>query len=178
MLLCFAILASCPSCLSFSLSFFLSFFPTDERDDDLKCETERPYDSSRLRSAADSFCRSRRSCMIHCRNISRLFLSEGFLVLLFFLKKKFISLVSLPCDLYFLVFWFFFLFCFVFVFLFFKLVFAYSSHTQPNIPHTHSPPLADIYIGCVSYAHNVAAAGKFIAIVSTTVETGRSFVVS
>eukprot|EP00054_Salpingoeca_dolichothecata_P027228 m.198792 g.198792 ORF g.198792 m.198792 type:complete len:446 (-) comp25899_c3_seq1:154-1491(-) len=29
----------------------------------------------------------------------------------------------------------------------------------------------DIYIGCVSYAHNVAAKGKFICICSTTVET-------
>ncbi len=30
----------------------------------------------------------------------------------------------------------------------------------------------DVYIGCVSSAHNVAAEGKYIAICSTTVETG------
>ena len=29
----------------------------------------------------------------------------------------------------------------------------------------------DIYVGCVSFAHNVAAAGHYVAIVSTTVET-------
>lgn len=31
---------------------------------------------------------------------------------------------------------------------------------------------ADIYVCMISYAHNVAAQGKYIAIVSTTVETG------
>ena len=30
----------------------------------------------------------------------------------------------------------------------------------------------DIYICCISYAHNIAPKGKFIAICSTTVETG------
>lgn len=30
----------------------------------------------------------------------------------------------------------------------------------------------DIYVCMISYAHNVAAQGKYIAIVSTTVETG------
>jgi len=29
----------------------------------------------------------------------------------------------------------------------------------------------DIYVGCVSFAHNVAAEGHYVAIVSTTVET-------
>jgi Rab GDP dissociation inhibitor len=29
----------------------------------------------------------------------------------------------------------------------------------------------DIYISCVSFAHNVAPKGKYIAMVSTTVET-------
>ena len=29
----------------------------------------------------------------------------------------------------------------------------------------------DIYVGCVSFAHNVASAGHYVAIVSTTVET-------
>jgi len=32
--------------------------------------------------------------------------------------------------------------------------------------------LLDIYVGCVSFAHNVASEGHYIAIVSTTVETG------
>lgn len=31
---------------------------------------------------------------------------------------------------------------------------------------------ADIYVCMISFAHNVAAQGKYIAIVSTTVETG------
>ena len=31
--------------------------------------------------------------------------------------------------------------------------------------------ILDIYVGCVSFAHNVASAGHYIAIVSTTVET-------
>lgn len=31
--------------------------------------------------------------------------------------------------------------------------------------------IADIYVCMISYAHNVAAQGKYIAIVSTTVET-------
>ena len=30
---------------------------------------------------------------------------------------------------------------------------------------------ADIYVSCVSFAHNVAAKGHYIAMVSTTVET-------
>lgn len=30
---------------------------------------------------------------------------------------------------------------------------------------------ADIYVCMISYAHNVAAQGKYVAIVSTTVET-------
>lgn len=36
---------------------------------------------------------------------------------------------------------------------------------------TESLSPTDIYVGCVSFAHNVAAAGHYIAIVSTTVET-------
>lgn len=32
-------------------------------------------------------------------------------------------------------------------------------------------PRADIYVCMISYAHNVAAQGKYIAIASTTVET-------
>ena len=32
--------------------------------------------------------------------------------------------------------------------------------------------VADIYICCISHAHNIAPKGKFIAICSTTVETG------
>lgn len=31
--------------------------------------------------------------------------------------------------------------------------------------------LADIYVSCVSFAHNVASQGHYIAMVSTTVET-------
>lgn len=38
-------------------------------------------------------------------------------------------------------------------------------------PHDPSPRPPDIYVCLVSWAHNVAAPGKFIAIVSTTVET-------
>lgn len=30
---------------------------------------------------------------------------------------------------------------------------------------------SDIYIGCISFAHNVVPKGKYVAIVSTTVET-------
>ena len=33
------------------------------------------------------------------------------------------------------------------------------------------PFFLDIYVGCVSFAHNVASEGHYIAIVSTTVET-------
>ena len=32
--------------------------------------------------------------------------------------------------------------------------------------------IADIYISCVSFAHNVASKGHYLAMVSTTVETG------
>lgn len=31
--------------------------------------------------------------------------------------------------------------------------------------------LADIYVSCVSFAHNVASKGHYLAMVSTTVET-------
>ncbi len=30
---------------------------------------------------------------------------------------------------------------------------------------------SDIYVGCISFAHNVVPKGKYVAIVSTTVET-------
>ena len=36
-------------------------------------------------------------------------------------------------------------------------------------PYPLNPP--DIYVCMISYAHNVAAQGKYIAIISTTVET-------
>jgi len=42
---------------------------------------------------------------------------------------------------------------------------------QIIIPQAQANRRSDIYISCVSFAHNVAAAGKYIGIVSTTVET-------
>lgn len=42
---------------------------------------------------------------------------------------------------------------------------------QIIIPQAQANRQSDIYISCVSFAHNVAAAGKYIGIVSTTVET-------
>lgn len=46
---------------------------------------------------------------------------------------------------------------------------------QIIIPQEQAIPKrqSDIYISCVSFAHNVAAAGKYIGIVSTTVETDK-----
>jgi len=46
-----------------------------------------------------------------------------------------------------------------------------SLSCQLIIPQNQANRKHDIYICCVSYAHNVAAKGKFLAIVSTTVET-------
>ena len=37
--------------------------------------------------------------------------------------------------------------------------------------HTHTHTHTDIYVSCVSYAHNVSSKGFYIAMVSTTVET-------
>lgn len=42
---------------------------------------------------------------------------------------------------------------------------------QIIIPQNQVGRSYDIYVGCVSFAHNVAAAGHYVAIVSTTVET-------
>lgn len=42
----------------------------------------------------------------------------------------------------------------------------------PHVPVLTEPFLwTDIYVCMISYAHNVAAQGKYIAIASTTVET-------
>lgn len=46
-----------------------------------------------------------------------------------------------------------------------------STSCQVIIPGNQADRHNDIYIGCVSYAHNVAAKGMYIAICSTTVET-------
>lgn len=56
------------------------------------------------------------------------------------------------------------------------------SHPIPNannalscqiiIPGVQAKRTSDIYISCISYAHNVASKGKYLAIASTTVETG------
>jgi Rab GDP dissociation inhibitor len=48
-----------------------------------------------------------------------------------------------------------------------------SESCQIIIPQKQVQPnrKSDIYISCVSYAHNVASKGKYIALVSTTVET-------
>jgi Rab GDP dissociation inhibitor len=42
---------------------------------------------------------------------------------------------------------------------------------QIIIPQKQVKRHSDIYIGCISFAHNVASKGKYVAIVSTTVET-------
>ena len=50
----------------------------------------------------------------------------------------------------------------------------YKSLLSCPLPSHPSPPLPllpDIYISCVSYTHNVASKGFFLAMVSTTVET-------
>jgi len=44
---------------------------------------------------------------------------------------------------------------------------------QIIIPQAQANRRSDIYISCVSFAHNVAAAGKYIGIVSTTIETDK-----
>ena len=44
---------------------------------------------------------------------------------------------------------------------------------QIIIPQAQANRQSDIYISCVSFAHNVAAPGKYIGIVSTTVETDK-----
>ncbi len=46
-----------------------------------------------------------------------------------------------------------------------------SESCQIIIPQNQVNRKSDIYVSCVSFAHNVAAKGKYIAIVSTTVET-------
>jgi len=46
-----------------------------------------------------------------------------------------------------------------------------SESCQIIIPQSQCKRKSDIYISCVSFAHSVAAAGKYIAIVTTTVET-------
>lgn len=48
-----------------------------------------------------------------------------------------------------------------------------SESCQIIIPQAQANRRSDIYISCVSFAHNVASAGKYIGIVSTTVETER-----
>lgn len=47
-----------------------------------------------------------------------------------------------------------------------------SESVQIIIPQKQINRKSDIYISCVSFAHNVAPKGKYIALVSTTVETG------
>jgi len=47
-----------------------------------------------------------------------------------------------------------------------------STSCQIVIPGQQAKRHNDIYICCISYAHNIAPKGKFIAICSTTVETG------
>lgn len=42
---------------------------------------------------------------------------------------------------------------------------------QIIIPQKQVKRHSDIYIGCISFAHNVVPKGKYVAIVSTTVET-------
>ena len=46
-----------------------------------------------------------------------------------------------------------------------------SASCQIIIPQNQAKRNNDIYIGCVSHAHNVASKGMYLAIVSTTVET-------
>lgn len=46
-----------------------------------------------------------------------------------------------------------------------------SLSCQIILPQSQLGRKHDIYVGCVSFAHNVAAKGKYLAIVSTTVET-------
>jgi len=46
-----------------------------------------------------------------------------------------------------------------------------AASCQIIIPQNQAKRNNDIYIGCVSHAHNVASKGKYLAIVSTTVET-------
>lgn len=55
---------------------------------------------------------------------------------------------------------------------------VYSRKKEKFLMPSNSPPLLnlcinspDIYVCMISYAHNVAVQGKYIAIVSTTVET-------
>eukprot|EP01025_Chloroclados_australasicus_P005452 TRINITY_DN11660_c0_g2_i1.p1 TRINITY_DN11660_c0_g2~~TRINITY_DN11660_c0_g2_i1.p1 ORF type:complete len:153 (-),score=8.89 TRINITY_DN11660_c0_g2_i1:238-663(-) len=47
-----------------------------------------------------------------------------------------------------------------------------SHSAQVIIPYTQCGRKNDIYVFCSSYSHAVAAQGKYIAFVSTTVETG------
>jgi len=47
-----------------------------------------------------------------------------------------------------------------------------SESCQIIIPQKQVGRKSDIYISCVSFAHNVAPKGKYIALVSTTVESG------
>jgi len=47
-----------------------------------------------------------------------------------------------------------------------------SESCQIILPQNQYGRGSDLYISCVSFAHNVAPAGKYIVMVSTTVETG------
>lgn len=50
-----------------------------------------------------------------------------------------------------------------------ELISAYGQRLWPELTELFLWP--DIYVCMISYAHNVAAQGKYIAIASTTVET-------
>merc|ERR1711976_272355 len=47
-----------------------------------------------------------------------------------------------------------------------------SESCQIIVPQSQVGRKSDVYISCVSYAHNIAAKGKWVAQVSATVETG------
>lgn len=47
-----------------------------------------------------------------------------------------------------------------------------SQSTQIIIPQNQIGRNSDVYVSCTSFAHNVAPQGKYLAMVSTTVETG------
>lgn len=61
------------------------------------------------------------------------------------------------------------------------LCICFMSHPIPNTDNAHSAQIilpqkqinrkSDMYVFCCSYAHNVAANGKYVAFISTTVET-------
>ena len=53
-----------------------------------------------------------------------------------------------------------------------KLLICMYTHTHTHThTYTHTHTHTDIYVSCVSYAHNVSSKGFYIAMVSTTVET-------